>query len=192
MSIASISGSQHQTRFQASEHCRWIPSCVMLLLLSVAAVPSRAQTFTTLVNFDDLNGAYPYFMVQGKDGTLRGTTSGTGPTYCGTAFGVSPGGALSTVTMRCSINFPDGNDPQGLIQGTDGNFYGVTFFGGANEEGSVFKLTPKGVLSSLVSFDGSNGSGPVGTLTEGTDGNFYGATYRRIAEGNPIGALSLR
>jgi uncharacterized repeat protein (TIGR03803 family) len=79
--------------------------------------------------------------------------------------------------MKCSISFPDGNEPQGLIQGTDGNFYGVTFFGGANQEGSVFKLTPKGVLSTLVSFDGSNGSGPVGTLTEGTDGNLYGATY---------------
>ncbi|HET9307877.1 MAG TPA: choice-of-anchor tandem repeat GloVer-containing protein [Candidatus Sulfotelmatobacter sp.] len=79
--------------------------------------------------------------------------------------------------MSCSISFPDGNAPQGLIQGTDGNFYGVTFFGGANEEGSVFRLTPKGVLTTLVSFDGSNGNGPVGTLTEGSDGNFYGVTY---------------
>lgn len=36
--------------------------------------------------------------------------------------------------------------PQGVIQVSDGNFYGATFFGGKNEEGSVFKLTPKGVL----------------------------------------------
>lgn len=148
-----------------------------LSLFAVASVRSSAQTLTTLVNFDDSNGAYPYFMVQGIDGNLRGTTFGTGPTYCGTAFRVSPAGTLQTVTMNCSISFPDGNAPQGLIQGTDGNSYGVTFFGGANEEGSVFKLTPKGVLTTLVSFDGSNGSGPVGTLTEGTDGNYYGATY---------------
>jgi uncharacterized repeat protein (TIGR03803 family) len=129
------------------------------------------------VNFDESNGAYPYFLVQGIDGTVRGTTSGKGLTYCGTAFSVTPSGAFGSVTMNCSINFPDGNAPQGLIQGTDGNFYGVTFFGGDNELGSVYKLTPQGVLTTLVSFDGSNGNGPVGTLTEGTDGNFYGATY---------------
>lgn len=175
--MASFSGSfQHRTVSHAGGRYSWIAGRVILLLFA-ASVPSPAQTLTTLVNFNDSNGAYPYFMVQGVRGGLLGTSFGTGPTYCGTAFSVSPAGALSTVTMSCSPNFPDGNGPQGLNQGTDGNFYGVTFFGGANEEGSVFKLTPKGVLTTLVSFDGSNGASPVGTLTEGGDGNFYGVTY---------------
>ena len=151
--------------------------CVALAILSVVQT-LPAQTVKTLVNFDDTNGAYPYFIVQARDGNLWGTTPGSGPTYCGTAFKMSPAGHFTPVlTMNCSSSFPDGNEPQGLILSTDGNFYGVTGFGGSSEQGSVFKLTPNGVLRTLVSFDGSNGSSPVGTLTEGTDGNFYGATY---------------
>jgi uncharacterized repeat protein (TIGR03803 family) len=146
--------------------------------------PRRMHDFTdsrSEPNFDDSNGAEPYFLVQAKGGNLWGTTFGSGSTYCGTAYNVSPRGIFTSVlTLNCSTSFPDGNEPQGLIQGSDGNFYGVTFFGGSNEQGSVFKLAPNGVLTILVSFDGSdgsNGSGPVGTLTEGNDGNFYGATY---------------
>jgi uncharacterized repeat protein (TIGR03803 family) len=151
---------------------------VMLVLWLTTATALPAQTFKTLVNFDDSNGAYPNDIVEASDGKLWGTTSGQGPTYCGTGFRMSLTGVpTSTLNFSCSPDFPDGNNPQGLTQGTDGNFYGVTFFGGSNEEGSVFKLTPTGVLTTLVSFNGSNGSGPVGTLTEGRDGSFYGATY---------------
>lgn len=153
-----------------------IAACGVLFLFA-ATGSSAAQTFATLVNFNQSNGAYPNFIVQGRDGNLLGATSGKGSTYCGTAFSVNSIGALKTGTMSCSVSFPDGNEPQGPIQGTDGNFYGVAFFGGSSEEGSVFKLTPQGILTTLVSFDGTNGSGPVGTLTEGRDGNFYGVTY---------------
>jgi len=151
---------------------------VMLSLWLTTPTASPAQTFKTLANFDDSNGAYPTYVVQANAGKLWGTTPGKGPTYCGTAFEMSLTGVLKTaLNFSCNPNYPDGNEPQGLIQGTDGNFYGVTFSGGSNQEGTVFKLTPAGVLTTLVSFNGTNGSGPVGTLAEGTDGNFYGATY---------------
>jgi uncharacterized repeat protein (TIGR03803 family) len=132
----------------------------MLVLWLTTAIASPAQIFKTLVNFDDSNGAYPNYMVRANTGKLWGTTPGKGPTYCGTAFKMSLTGVLNTaLDFSCNPNYPDGNEPQGLIQGTDGNFYGVTFFGGSNEEGSVFKLTPEGVLTTLVSFNARMAAG---------------------------------
>lgn len=64
-----------------------------------------------------------------------------------------------------------------LIQGTDGNLYGVTDTGGANVfYGTVFELTASGILTTLHSFDSTDGNGPDGTLLQATDGRFYGTT----------------
>lgn len=72
--------------------------------------------------------------------------------------------------------------PGGLIQGTDGGFYGATVDGGANDTcslfaagcGTVFRLTPAGVLTTLHSFDGTDGEFIFGGLTQSTNGAFYG------------------
>src|SRR5581483_10037918 len=68
---------------------------------------------------------------------------------------------------------PDGCGlPSGVTQGTDGNFYGVTFEGSA-----VFQLTPNGVLTILHKFNGeSDGAGAVGGILQATNGKFYGTT----------------
>lgn len=63
-----------------------------------------------------------------------------------------------------------------LAQGTDGNFYGTMFGGGLNNDGTVFKITPSGVITTLYNFSGNDGLTPFGGLTLGTDGNFYGTT----------------
>jgi len=55
--------------------------------------------------------------------------------------------------------------------------YGVTARGGANNDGTVFQLTPSGTLTTLHSFDGSDGSSPVGPLVRGRGGYLYGATF---------------
>jgi uncharacterized repeat protein (TIGR03803 family) len=150
----------------------------VVVLICASAIVSPAQTFTTRLNFNGSNGASPNNIVQASDGNLWGTTYGSGDTSCGTVFKMTPAGSLTTVfTFDCNKNNdPDGEEPGELLQGHDGNFYGVTFFGGPNDEGSVFKLTPDGSMTLLAAFDGSNGTSPVGIM-QGTDGNFYGTTY---------------
>jgi uncharacterized repeat protein (TIGR03803 family) len=64
-----------------------------------------------------------------------------------------------------------------LIQGSDGNLYGTTAFGGSGLAGTVFKVTTAGTLTTLHSFNFSDGSSPYAQLVQGTDGNFYGTTY---------------
>jgi uncharacterized repeat protein (TIGR03803 family) len=88
---------------------------------------------------------------------------------------------LSAQTFKTVVTF-NGSDGMGpnlvsLVQGTDGNLYGTTTFGGAqNNAGTVFRLTPSGTLTTLHSFKGSDGAYPVAGLVLGTDGNFYGTT----------------
>jgi uncharacterized repeat protein (TIGR03803 family) len=94
-------------------------------------------------------------------------------------FKITPDGTLTTVYSFCSqggTSCMDGYDPtQGLVEGTDGNFYGVTAFDGAYGGGTVYKLTRGGTLTTLHSFDGTDGSNPNGVI-QATDGNLYGTT----------------
>ena len=106
---------------------------------------------------------------------------------------LTPSGALTTLHRFCrKAHCTDGQDPiAGLIQGSDGNFYGTTFHGGAKPDGvtvgpgTVFKLTPSGTLTTLYSFCSSfdrkipsclDGILPDASLIQGSDGNIYGTT----------------
>ena len=144
---------------------------------------------TTLHNFDGSDGAYPQTLIQATDGNFYGTTDEGGAVNfcfqgCGTVFRMSPSGAVTTLYNFCSENgCVDGSNPEGaLVQGTDGNLYGPTFFGGASNAcptlgcGTVFKITPAGVLTTLVSFNLTNGASAAAGLVQGRDGNFYGTT----------------
>jgi len=80
------------------------------------------------------------------------------------------------------VNFPwEGASPSqpvgALVQGMDGNFYGVTENGGTDNYGAIFSITPGGTLMTLHSFDGTDGFDAAAGLALGTDGNFYGTTY---------------
>ena len=95
----------------------------------------------------------------------------------GTVFKISTNGALTTL-----YSFTGGNDgagpDAGLVQGSDGYFYGTTYGGGTNGGyGTVFKISTNGVLTTLYSFTGANdGAYPQAGLVQGSDGNFYGTT----------------
>ena len=81
------------------------------------------------------------------------------------------------LTTLYSFAGSDGALPEaGLVRGSDGNFYGTTYFGGTNGDGTVFKITPSGTLTTLYSFSGSDGAQPYAGLVQGSDGNFYGTT----------------
>jgi uncharacterized repeat protein (TIGR03803 family) len=135
-------------------------------------------TLTSLVSFNNTNGAYPVAgLALGQDGSFYGTTWFGGSSNAGTIFKMAAGGTLASLVSFAGTN---GAEPQApLAQGPDGNFYGTTEAGGTNldiSDGTVFQVTTNGLLTVLVSFNGTNGAFPVSGLALGRDGNFYGTT----------------
>jgi len=116
-------------------------------------------------------------LVLAMDGNFYGATPQGGQNSAGTVFRITAGGVLTTLYSFCSQpGCADGNGSYaGLIQGTDGNFYGTSGAYGSNL-GTVFKLTSGGKLTTLHTFNGADGSLPGGVLLQATDGNFYGTT----------------
>jgi uncharacterized repeat protein (TIGR03803 family) len=124
------------------------------------------------------DGAVPASrLVLGRDGAFYGTTSQGGADNAGTVFRITSAGALKT--LYGFTGGSDGASPEaGLIQASDGNFYGTTYGGGASNAGTVFKITPSGQFTSLYSFTGGNdGSEPGAELVQGSDSALYGTTY---------------
>ncbi len=146
---------------------------------------SSTGALTTLHSFDGADGSSPAIVVQATDGNFYGTTSSGGAYNAGTIFKISPNYpyVLTPLYSFCSqTNCADGYYPlAGLVQGSDGNFYGTTYFGGANDAGVVFKITATGALTTLYSFcsqaNCADGANPVAGLVQGADGNFYGTAY---------------
>ena len=151
------------------------------------AIASPAQTFTTLHIFDFSDGSLPYAgLVQATDGNLYGTTVQGGTNGGGTVFKITPSGSLKTLHSFCSLSgCADGNAlPGGLIQVGNGNLYGTTLQGGPNSgNGTVFKITLSGTLTTLHSFDATDGGYPDAGLVQASDGNFYGTTELGGADG---------
>jgi uncharacterized repeat protein (TIGR03803 family) len=133
------------------------------------------------------DGVSPNGLVQAANGNFYGTTWMGGASFtcsnCSTVFEITPGGKLTTLYSFCSqTNCTDGAEPDaGLVQATNGNLYGTTYFGGTSSAcngggcGTVFEITPGGKLTRLHSFDGADGIGP-NELAQATHGNFYGTT----------------
>jgi uncharacterized repeat protein (TIGR03803 family) len=157
---------------------------------------SPSGTVSTIYSF----GSYSYSnqvpygpaggLIQATDGNFYGTTKfgGTGGDLsscsadCGTVFQLTPAGKLTVIHNFCSASScDDGYYPIGaLLQASDGNLYGTTSAGGADGNGTVFRITPNGELKTLHAFcsepNCSDGAGPYGPLIQATDGNLYGTT----------------
>jgi uncharacterized repeat protein (TIGR03803 family) len=108
--------------------------------------------------------------IEGANGIFYGTTLGPNN---GTAYSVTSGG---TFTNLHTFTGTDGSQVYApLVQGTDGNLYGNTVYGGTNGDGVIFKMTPTGTVTVLHNLDGvSDGSQAYYGLIQATDGNFYG------------------
>ena len=178
---------------------------VCLALLSVGMVTTalwsaRAQdavTFTTLYSFSDNDGIGPQNnLVEGSDGNFYGTTYQGGPNQFGTVFQITPAGVLTN--LYNFTNAGDGSLPSAsLVRGVDGNFYGTCSAGGTYSNGTVFVITPAGVLTTLYSFSGDDGEYPLASLLQAGDGNFYGTTtqggdfnYGTVFQITPAGVLT--
>jgi len=160
-------------------------------------------TLTTLYSFCSesgcTDGEFPNAgLIQASNGDFYGTTQSGGASSlcpnldnagCGTVFKITPNGTLTTLYSFCfQGGCPDGWSPYaGLVQAADGDLYGSTNLGGACGSqdgcGTVFKMTPAGMLTTLYSFCPSgfaagcpDGYEPVGTLIQATSGELYGTT----------------
>ncbi|MBZ5574747.1 MAG: hypothetical protein LAO09_23065 [Acidobacteriia bacterium] len=177
-------GDFYGTTFEGTENCRVSGGCGSVFRIS------PTDDFTVLHSFDcDNDGANPEgTLIESADGNLYGTTAfGCGKAGGGTVFRITPAGVFTTLYRFCSIvNCPDGLQPDaGVIQATDGNFYGTTTHGGDPSCqyygcGTLFKLTPAGVLTTLHAFcpqqNCPDGDFPFGGLIQATDGKLYGTT----------------
>jgi len=146
---------------------------------------TQAGQHTTLYSFNGQpDGAYPVSaLIQGTDGNIYGTTSFGGTNNRGMVFKMTLNGSLNDLYSFSSGS--DGSTPfSGVLQGMDGNLYGITEAGGTYGDGTIFKMTTNGILIWSTAFNGTNGtpspsgvSLPGPSLIQATDGNLYGTTY---------------
>jgi uncharacterized repeat protein (TIGR03803 family) len=147
--------------------------------LASLAVHSQAQTFKVLYNFtngDD--GANPLDGFVAVSGYLYGTTSAGGSSGAGTVFKISEAGKFTP--LYSFKGGTDGSSPQAsLLREASGDLYGTTSSGGAYGNGTIFRVTPKGVETVLYSFKGgtTDGADPQAALVVDSAGNLYGTTF---------------
>ncbi|HVM60702.1 MAG TPA: choice-of-anchor tandem repeat GloVer-containing protein [Verrucomicrobiae bacterium] len=163
-----------------------ITATIAFLLLAEGLGGGSAQTVTPLVQFSGYptEGQDPgAALVQGRDGYFYGTTYAGGTNDVGILFRISSAGTLTTL-WQFGSSPTDGRGPNaGLVQGSDGYFYGTTAGGGTNDvrfdgDGTVFRVSSAGTLTTLWQFGSSptDGKNPDAGLVQGSDGYFYGTT----------------
>ena len=150
---------------------------------AVGTSAAQAQSFKSLHGFAGTpDGDSPTYgsLIQATNGDLYGATVSGGANGNGTVFKITANGALTTVYSFCSESTCGQNPNAGLVQASNGNFYGTTSTGGTNTVGTVFKMTPGGTVTTLHSFCSqsgcADGSTPFGGLVQGANGDFYGTT----------------
>src|ERR1022692_4349647 len=142
------------------QRTRVVLAIAVLVLAVTASTSVHAQTFSVLHDFlgtdsaDGCNPTYSGIVAQGRDGNMYGTTENGGvPAFTnnvGTVFQVTPAGVLAVIYSFPSSETAGWLPFSGLTLGTDGNFYGTTYYYGLPEGsyfGSVFQITPGGILT---------------------------------------------
>jgi len=158
-------------------------NCAFTLVLGIlfAGASAHSQTLEVLYKFTGgADGSQPDSpLVRDSQGNLYGTTVTGGANQLGAVFKLSPDG---TETVLYSFQGGvDGVWPVGLTLASDGNFYGVTRYGGTppyEGYGTVFKLTPNGTETVLYAFNGgADGNTPLAGVVRDAQGNLYGTTF---------------
>ena len=148
-----------------------------------------ATTFATVTG--GLAGFYPQSdLIQATDGNFYGTTEQGGTDNVGTFFQVTPAGVYTV--LYSFTGGTDGSRPlRGVVQGTDGYFYGVCNEGGTYAGGAIYRIVVSGTTAALTSLYNfvplvDDGSNPLGNLTQASDGNFYGTAAAGGENGDGI------
>jgi uncharacterized repeat protein (TIGR03803 family) len=146
---------------------------------AVFELPSGSSSITTLASFPTAGGNMPQSgLTADAAGDLFGTTSSGGSQNVGTIFEIPFGTTAATIVH--SFNGTDGSFPDSpLTLDSAGDLFGVTSFGGANNDGVVFEL-PYGATSAIAvaSFTGTNGSDPNTAVALDASGDIFGTTLR--------------
>jgi uncharacterized repeat protein (TIGR03803 family) len=170
------------SRSGGAHRCMGLPNaCGTVFKLS----PSGEETILHSFSESEDEGNWPSApLVETADGTFYGTTLFGGKHGAGTVYKMTPDG-VTTLLYSFGGSPTDARVPTALIQGRDGDFYGMSTSGGAhycdqvgNNCGTVFKVTSAGVLTVLHEFGASISDGvqPIAPLMLANDGNFYGTT----------------
>ncbi len=152
---------------------------------TVFEVKADSGTITTLAPFNGTNGEFPYAsLVEDSSGNLFGTTTDGGASGDGTVFEVRAGS--SAVIVLASFNNTNGANPvAGLLEDASGNLFGTTAGGDASGDGTVFEVKAgSGTITTLASFDKTNGAAPFAGLVEDGSGNLFGTTTAGGASGD--------
>jgi len=162
---------------------------------------SSAGTENILHNFADgsvnNDGTTPATLIKAVDGSFYGVTTYGGTANAGTVYHFTPGGSCMILhDFDDGSLVSDGQQPVSLLQGSDGNFYGTTAYGGGTgtDSGTVFQMSSAGSVSILYSFNQTsdgNISQPLTGLVQCSDANFYGATINAVYCMTPAGALTV-
>ena len=153
---------------------RWLKNAVWLT--DCGNISGSTSSSLTLTNVSSLDAGIYSVCVSNALGRV------TSPEATLTILSVTaPGTAL--ISLYSFTGGADGGHPNGLVQATNGLFYGTTQMGGTNSSGTLFQMTAGGILTSLHSFTGGDGANPRSALIQGTNGNLYGTTFQAGTNG---------
>lgn len=185
--VQATNGNLYGTTYEGgdSPDCGIAQGCGTAFEMTPAGELTTIYTFCARVHCTD--GGLPGGLIEVTNGSLYGTTSQGGANVdcsfylCGTVFEMTPAGRLTTIYTFCAQpKCADGQSPFGLLQATDGNFYGTADTFDVSNYGTIFALTAKGELTTLYNFCTQNncadGEKPHAGMLQGTDGVFYGTT----------------
>ncbi len=157
--------------------CMALAISVATVGIGTTVVAQSKYAVKTLATFNNTNGSLPGGgLVMDAGGNLFGVTKSGGANNDGTVYEIAAGThALNTVA---TFNGANGTEPFGsLLIDSSGNLFGTTFQGATGNYGTIFEIdSATHTLSTIVTFDRSNGAGPTGNLIADGSGNLFGTT----------------
>ena len=155
---------------------------------TVFEISGATHALTTIATFNGTNGQSPTGLSIDAQGNLYGTTTLGGAGTQGTAFEIAAGS--NAITTLATFNTTNGAGPMGgLVRDAQGNLYGITSTAGPGTQGTVFEIAAgTHTLSTIATFNYTNGANPVAGLTIDAQGNLYGTTLNGGPGGSGFGA----